>query len=120
MNASDDVFAIEVDGDTLIVTPTRDLRELEYAHIEAGARSLLALVGSGPRNLVMDFRSTDTYGSTALAFFVKLWKRVSARGGKMAFCNLSDHECEILAVTKLDHLWPIRASRADALATVRQ
>src|SRR5262245_57011195 len=74
MGLRQDVFGIELQRDTLIVSPTRDLRELDYAQIEAGAKALLALVGSGPKNLIMDFQRTDSYGSTALAFFVKLWK----------------------------------------------
>src|SRR5262245_60312887 len=121
MENTDPVFKVEFQGETMLLTPSRDLRELDYASIEGGARAVLHLLDSGAaRNLVMDFQGTDTYGSTALAFFVRLWKRVSARGGKMAFCNLSDHEKEILSVTRLDHLWPICASRAQAVAAVRK
>ena len=120
MNNAEPVFKIEFQGDTLVLIPTRDLRELDYTSIASGSRAVLQTLESGSaRNLVMDFAGTDSYGSTALAFFVRLWKRVSERGGKMAFCNLSDHEKEILAVTRLDHLWPICESRAEALAAVR-
>jgi anti-sigma B factor antagonist len=121
MDNTDPVFKVEFQGDTLVLSPTRDLRELDYASIEAGSKAILRMLESGAgRNLVMDFEGTDSYGSTALAFFVRLWKRVSARGGKMAFCNLSDHEKEILSVTRLDHLWPICASRAEAVAAVQK
>lgn len=36
----------------------------------------------------------------------------------MAFCNLSDHEREILAITKLDSLWAICDSREETLQRV--
>ncbi len=121
MTTTTGFFEIECVGDTILVTPCRDLREVEYAQIEEGAREVLGLLRDSPvKHLVMDFVRTDYYGSTALGFFVKLWKRVSKRGGKIAFCNLSDHEKEILETTRLDSLWPICASRAEALQAVHE
>ena len=115
------IFEIEQEDDTIIVVPAVDLRELDYQRIEAGARRILDLLnGTGIKNVVLDFHKTDYYGSTALGFFVKLWKRVRRRNGRMAFCNVSDHEKEILQITKLDHLWPICSSRSEALEAVRE
>jgi anti-anti-sigma regulatory factor len=68
----------------------------------------------------MDFCKTDYYGSTALGFFMKLWKRVKTQNGRMAFCNVSGHEKYILTVMNLDSLWPICSTRAEALAAVRK
>jgi stage II sporulation protein AA (anti-sigma F factor antagonist) len=108
-------FEFERDGETLIVTPVTDLRELEFPQIEAGAKEILSLLASSSvKNVIMDFYRTDYYGSTALGFFVKLWKRVRERGGRMVFCNLSPHEREILAVMRLDTLWPLCGSREEA------
>ncbi len=113
-------FLLERDGDTLVVTPQADLSELEYQQIEGGAREVLSLLGEGEvRNVVLDFHRSQYFGSTALGFFVKLWKRVRERGGHMAFCNVSGRGREILEVTKLTGLWPTCASRADALREVR-
>ena len=114
------LFEIEQQDDTIIVVPTVDLRELDYQGIEGGARDVLNLLnGTGIKNVVLDFHKTDYYGSTALGFFVKLWKRVRLRNGRMAFCNVSAHEKEILQVTSLDHLWPICSSRSEALEAVK-
>jgi anti-sigma B factor antagonist len=119
MFAASGAFVVEVAGDTLLVTPRADLRELGYQGIETGAKNILDLLERGTiRNVVLDFHNTDYYGSTALGFFVKLWKRVRERNGRMAFCCLSDHEKEILAVTRLDGLWPICASREEAIRAV--
>jgi anti-anti-sigma regulatory factor len=83
-----ELFETERDGDTLIVVPAVDLRELEYQRIEEGAREVLDSVNrSHIKSVVMDLYKTDDYGSTALGFFVKLWKRISRRSGRMAFCN---------------------------------
>jgi anti-anti-sigma factor len=114
------VFEVEQEGATLVVTPLTDLREFEYQGIEAGGAGALSLLeGGAVKNVVLDFRRTDYYGSTALGFFVKLWRRVSGRGGRMAFCNLSAHEREVLRVTRLDSLWPICGSREEALKVVQ-
>jgi len=113
---SNEVFQIEQLEDTLVLTPTTDLRELEFDAIEGGAESVLALLDDAHvQNVLLDFHNTDYYGSTALAFFVKLWKRVKSGGGIMVFCEISVHEQEVLRLTHLDTLWPIFATRAEAL-----
>jgi anti-anti-sigma factor len=113
-------FDVEREGRTLIVTPRTDLRELDYQTIEVGATEILSLLGNGTiKNVVLDFHNTDYYGSTALGFFVKLWKRVRDRHGRMAFCGLSAHEREILQATNLDGLWPLCSSRLEAIQAVQ-
>lgn len=113
------IFEIEREGTTIVVTPLADLRELDYQQIEEGAKEVLGLLdGASASNVILDLRRTDYYGSTALGFFLKLWKRVRTRNGHMAFCNVSAHEKEILQITRLDHLWPICSSRKEALHAV--
>jgi hypothetical protein len=71
MGSASPVFKFEREGETLVVSPLMDLRELEYAHIEEAAAAVLDSVSGGPaRDVVMDFAGTDYYGSTALGFFV--------------------------------------------------
>jgi anti-anti-sigma factor len=113
------IFEIDQVNDTLIVVPTMDLRELDYQRIEKGARKILELLrDTHIRNVVLDFHKTDYYGSSALGFFLKLWKKVRSRNGRMAFCNVSSHEREILQITSLDHFWPICLSMREALEAV--
>src|SRR4249920_2005954 len=95
-----EIFGIEQQDETIIVVPALDLRELDYQWIEESARKIFDLLnGTGIKNVVLDFHKTDYYGSTALGFLLKLWKRVRQRNGRMAFCNVSDHEKEILQTT---------------------
>jgi anti-anti-sigma factor len=118
--AAGGIFEIEQADDTIIVVPSVDLQEMEYKRIEEGAMEILDLLnGTGAKNVVLDFHKTDYYGSTALGFFLKVWKRVRVCNGRMAFCNVSDHEQEILQITKLDHLWPICSSRGGALQAIK-
>lgn len=120
MTANTRAFEIERQGQTLLVTVLTNLRELDYPKIEAGANGILNLLGNGTiKNVVLDFHKTDFYGSTALGFFMKLWKRIRERGGRMAFCGVSEHEREILKVANLDGLWPICPSREEAIKAVQ-
>lgn len=120
MNATMGLFEVGQEGDTLLVSPTANLGELDCGQIESEGRGVLDLMANpSVRNVVLDFRRTDYCGSTALGLFLRLWKRVRGRGGRMAFCNVSEHEREILAVTKLDGLWPVCRSREEALRVVR-
>jgi anti-anti-sigma factor len=120
LRGHDRIFQVEQEDDTIIVVPPVNLRELDYQRIEAGAGEILGLLdGTGIKNVILDFGKTDYYGSSALGFFVELWKRVRGRNGRMAFCNVSAHEKGILQVTKLDHLWPVCSSRTEALEAVK-
>ena len=89
-------------------------RECAFAHFSEPNRT-------SPRDSfpALDFHKTDYYGSTALGFFVKLWKRVREYIERMAFCGVSDHEREILKVTNLEGLWPICPLREEALKAVQ-
>ena len=117
------LFEIEVTEDTLVVTPVTNLGEFDYARFrtrfEAEAESLLNLwETTDAKNLIIDFHRTDYFGSTALGFLVGLRKRVQSRKGEMVLCCLSDHETEILAVTKLGKMWSICPSREEALQLI--
>jgi anti-anti-sigma factor len=120
MSQAPGILDYERDKDILIILPRANLAESDYEQIEEGAKDVLALLNNGQvKNVVMDFTHTNYYGSTALGFFLKLWKRVKSQNGKMAFCNVSEHEREILQLTHLDTLWPICKNRSEALAAVK-
>jgi anti-anti-sigma factor len=121
MAASTGIFEIERAGDTLIVTPTANIGELAFQEIESGTAQVLKdLNGSAARNVVIDLRSTDYFGTTAVSLFLKLWERVRERNGRMVFCNVSEHEHELLRLIKLESLWMMAGSREEALQLARQ
>ncbi len=112
----DSIFEFEHADDILILVPNLDLRELEFDALEAGVMEVFdQLEAAARKDVILDFYRTDYYGSTALAFFVKFWKRVKAAGGEMIFCNVSPHELEVLELTKLNLLWAICETRDDAI-----
>lgn len=119
MSSTSNVLKVERDGVTIVVTPVADLRESEIKSLQDEFQAVLDILADGAvKNVVMDFEQTDYYGSTALGFFVKVWKRVRCAGGRMAFCGVSKHEQQILEITNLNTLWPIYGTRDEALAYV--
>jgi stage II sporulation protein AA (anti-sigma F factor antagonist) len=120
MNTVLELIDVERLGDTLVLTPDRDLRELEFESIEEEQLEVIERLKREPsiRNVVVDFRNTDSFGSAALKLLLRLWRAVRERGGRMALCNVATHEQEILAVTRLARLWPAYASRAEAVEAV--
>ena len=115
------LFEILHDGDILLVIPLTDLRETAFEQLYQETAGILAeLNSSSMRHLVIDFHRTREFGSTAIGYFVTLWKRIREHDGRMAFCNLTAFERDILRVTKLDQLWSICDGREDAYKVVRE
>ena len=112
-------FQVEQVGDTILLTPLIDLGELEYERIERDGKVVLdRLAAAHAKNVVVDFSKMEYYGSTALGFFLRLWKRSRLQGGHMALCNVSSQERQILEATRLDTLWPICNSQHEALDAI--
>lgn len=116
------IFARESQGNTLLLNPMIHLGSLHEPEIVHETDDLLEIInkpGDGPTNLVIDLAFGEYLGTAMLGAVVKLWKRVSQRGGRMALCNVSDNVIQVLRVTKLHTIWPIYASREQALSAVR-
>ena len=121
MEPTNGFFEIAQQGDTIILTPQTDMGELNADRINSGMKHVFALLNnSSVKNIVLDFHKSGYYGSTALGFFFRLWRTISVRQGRMAFCNLSENGKDVLKVMKLETLWDICTSREDALQTVRK
>jgi len=112
-------FEIEhVDG-TVILTALTDLGELELENVKKRFEETLSrLSRRHVKNVIVDLSHADYYGSSALAFFVALWKLVRSSGGEFALCNVSPHGLKTLNVTHLDRLWEIFDSKDDAMRAI--
>jgi anti-sigma B factor antagonist len=114
-------FECELDGDILIICPSRDLTEVICQQLRASDADLVsAYDGSQAKHVVVDCHHTTAFSSSALELFVRLWKSIRTRSGHMAFCNLSDQEKEILQLTRLNLLWNIAGSQDEARRSVGQ
>jgi anti-anti-sigma factor len=121
MHTAADIFEVDREGDTVVLTPQADLREMAWREIEhAGEEVLRLLDDRGVRNVVIDLCRTTYYGSTALGVFARLWHKARERSGRLAFCNVSEREQEILATAGLVGLWPVYPSREAAVDAVAE
>jgi anti-anti-sigma factor len=112
-------FAIEQQGETLLLVPQRDLSELDFPAMAEEQKVRLRVVNDpSVRNVVVDLGQIDYFGSTTLGLFTRLWVQVQHRHGHLALCNVSAHAKEILSVTGLAGLWPAYGSRESALEAV--
>lgn len=107
--------------DLVIITLGRDLGEFAFyefkEEIEAAERKFEV---AHERHVIINCRDTDYFGSSAMGFFARLWKQVRLRGGGMVFCELSEHEKELLNVAGLDTLWPARSTLEQAISAIGQ
>ena len=115
-----DRFAhIEIAGDALIASPYGDIAG-HQDDIVFGMEQLLGeMERHGLKLLVIDFSQCEFFGTMFLGSLVKVWKRISQRGGRLALCHLSPKVLEVLQLTKLHLIWPVHGTREDALRSVR-
>lgn len=110
------IFAIERAPNTLIVIPQGDVSSLEEDDIHAELQNVLELLtNAGPIHVVVDLHLAPFFGSTMLGALIKLWHKVSSLQGRVALCNTSDFQLDVLHATKLDSVWPIYPTRPEAL-----
>jgi anti-anti-sigma factor len=115
------IFSRESCGNTLVLNPLIHLGSLHEPEIAHETQELLDYINKSdpaPTNLVIDLALGEYLGTAMLGAVVKLWKRVSQRGGRLALCNVSENVAQVLRVTKLHAIWPIYNSRDQALAAV--
>ena len=115
------IFNTEIHNATLIVTARGDVSTLAGEDIHAELLGLLnQLEQAEVKHVVIDLKKATYFGSSMLGAMIALWSRIRPRGGKMAVCNVSQTGLEILQVSKFDTLWPVCASREDALEKVME
>ncbi|HEY2252744.1 MAG TPA: STAS domain-containing protein [Planctomycetaceae bacterium] len=115
------IFSREARGNTLVLNPLIHLGSLHEPEIAHETQELLEYINRSdpvPTNLVIDLALGECLGTAILGAIVKLWKRISQRGGRLALCNVSDNVIDVLRVTKLHAIWPIYPSRDQALAAI--
>lgn len=113
------VFQAESVGRTMIVVPVENSGSVGEEHLNAELNGLLEQIEQPQfSHVVFDFQKVSYFGSSMLAVMHALWKRVRAGNGRMAICNVSDVGREVLEISKFDTLWPVYASRKEALEAV--
>ncbi|RUL86128.1 STAS domain-containing protein [Tautonia sociabilis] len=116
----EDGFTIERRGDVLIIVPAPRLEEFDLAASDAVSSVLLGPITTEPMPLVIvDLAGVDYFGSSFLSLLLRCWKSVLVKGGQMVLSGVSPRARELLRITSLDIVWPIYASRNEALSALQ-
>jgi anti-anti-sigma factor len=100
----DGITVIDVKGQ-LIVGNRQELKDLVREALEAGERKF-----------VIDFTDTGYIDSSGLGALVSISKKVREAGGDLRLAGLNEDLRSLFELTKLDTLFAIADTRAQALA----
>lgn len=103
LERTDDVLIVTVDGQ-LVVTNRQEFKQ-----------AILDAVEDGVRVVVADFSTAGYIDSSGLGALVSLSRRLRETGGDLRLVGLNDDLRSLFELTRLDALFPLYATRADAL-----
>lgn len=98
-----DVTVVTVEGQ-LIVGNRQELKQKVLDELE-----------NGERKFVVDFDQTGYIDSSGLGVLVSLSKKIREQGGEFRLAGLNEDLRTLFELTKLDTLFKIAGSRAEAL-----
>ena len=111
-----DAFTMERHGDLILYIATPALETIDAGLETQVAEVILSPLSrlSGPL-VVFDLAAVNYFGSMFLTLLIRCWKLTSAKGGMMALSGVSPQAKELLHMTSLDMLWPMYATRREAM-----
>ena len=91
---------------------------LDEANIDAIQKTLNALVDEqAPPRILLDFGNVDHLSSAALGALININNRVRQKNGELRLANIKPQILEVFVITKLNKLFRILPTRAEALAS---
>ena len=111
---------VERQADILLVTPLATITALTNGGLAADWAGVQnQALGGAIRHIVVDLREIPYFGSSFLEWLVQLWNQVKKNGGRLAICNASTIAAEVIHLARLNTVWTIANSSAEALAALR-
>lgn len=104
LERTDDVLVVTVEGQ-LVVNNRQEFKQ-----------AILDAVEQGARVAVVDFSGAGYIDSSGLGALVSLSRRLRDAGGDLRLVGLNEDLRTLFELTRLDALFPLYATRADALA----
>jgi len=113
-------LAVDKQGIVTIVTFGAAQRHLSEVGLEEISRQLVEVAQEAdPPYLVLDMSATEFFGSSFIEVLFRVWKRLNTQSNpKFAISGLQEYCREVLEVTHLDQLWPLYATRAEAVTAL--
>jgi anti-sigma B factor antagonist len=113
----------------LAVSHQKDIRVIEFTNSRILDEANIAEIGQGLNvlidertnpKLLLDFGSVDHLSSAALGMLINANKRVKEKNGQLRLTNIKPQIFEVFVITKLNKLFRIFPTRAEALASFNQ
>jgi anti-sigma B factor antagonist len=111
------------------VIQEKDIRIVEFTHskildegnIKDIGDALLRLIEEKEYpKLLLDFATVDHLSSAALGMLININDRVKQRNGQLRLTNIKQPIFDVFVITKLNKVFRILPSRAEALASFQQ
>lgn len=106
-------FVIETAGEVHVVAV---VGQLVVGNRQEFKQTVTDEVERGARRILIDFSETGYVDSSGLGALVSINKRVREAGGEMRLASLNEDMRTLFELTRLDTLFKLYATRADALA----
>ena len=100
------VLVVSVDGQ-LVVANRQELKQMVLKAIE-----------EGESRFVIDFSGTGYIDSSGLGVLVSVSKKIREAGGELRLCGLNEDLRMLFELTKLDTLFTINETRAEAVGSL--
>ncbi len=100
-----ETLIVEVNGQ-LVVTNRQEFKQAVLDEVDLGARLV-----------IVDFAASPYIDSSGLGALVSLGKHLRELGGDLRLAGLNDDLRTLFELTRLDALFPLFATRADAVAS---
>ena len=114
------VFKVEREGETLIIMPQGAALKFQYQKVHLESNYLIRILDEPEiRNAVVDLGSVNYVDSIIISAILRVLTKTRQAGGKAVFCNASDDMQDVLKCIKIGKLWPLYASREEALQSMR-
>lgn len=102
-------------GDLALVR-FQDRKIVDPSNIEeVGDEMFTLLEKENFKNVILNFDGVEFLGSAALNKLIMMDKKVKAAGGKLRLCALRAEIMEVFTITKLNRVFDIKKTEADAL-----
>ena len=111
------------------VTHQKDVRVVEFtnnrildeANINEIGQTLTSIIDEGDHpKLVLDFSAVDHLSSAALGMLINANNKIRERSGQLRLTQIKPQILEVFVITKLNKLFRIYPTRAEALASLAQ
>lgn len=110
-----ELVEVHGDGGVTVVVPT--VKRLDASVAPAFRQRVVGLVENGERRIVLDLAGVDFLDSSGLGAMVSILKAAGPQGA-VAVCGARGGVQALFQLTRMDKVFPLAATRAEAVARI--